>query len=127
MIEMRKRFVLLSAYETLTAKESFCIKEANFEAIGRVQAKKSKLLGQLEKLTDQDLLTTEERVDFNDRIERLQIEEKENEGLLTLLKKENRTKFKSLSKHVSSVSKIRKAYGSASSPSIPSRALKDKA
>jgi hypothetical protein len=36
MTETTKRFVLLGAYEALTEKETFCLKEANFEAVSTV-------------------------------------------------------------------------------------------
>ncbi len=124
---MRKRFILLSAYEELTEKESFCINELNFQEISKVQGKKLKLIGELESLNDHESLSRDEKDNFNARIEHLQIVEKENEKRLGSMKDENRLRFKSLSKHVRSASKIRKAYGSASSPRLQTRALKDKA
>jgi len=127
MIGMEKRFVLLAAYEDLTEKETFCIKEANFEEIRKVQGKKLKLLGEMDALEDGDRLRPEEKEGFNDRIQRLQIREKENEERLNLLMGENRSEMKSLSKHASSVSQIRKAYGSAFSREAPKRSLKGKA
>ncbi len=127
MIGMEKRFVLLAAYEDLTEKETFCIKEANFDEIRKVQGKKLKLLGEMDALGDRDRLRPEEKEDFNNRVERLQIREKENEERLNLLMGQNRSELKSLSKHASSVSQIRKAYGSSISPEAPNRSLKGKA
>lgn len=127
MIGMEKRFVLLTAYEELTEKETFCLKEANFDEIRKVQAKKSKLIGELESLNDQDGVRPEEKENFNSRIEALKRQEKDNEECLKLLINENRTELKSLSKHTSSVSQIRKAYGSPTSLETPVRSLKDKA
>ena len=124
---MEKRFVLLTAYEDLTAKETFCIKEANFDEIQKVQSKKSKLLGELGSLRDKDRLRIEEKGDFSRRVEALQKQEQENEELLSLLMGQNRAELRSLSKHATSVSQIRKAYGSASSLDSPNRSLTDKA
>lgn len=127
MIGTEKRFVLLSAYEELTEKETFCIKEANFDEIRKVQSKKVKLLGELDTLNDKDQLRTEEKEAFNKRIERLQMREKENDERLALLIGQNRVELRSLSKRASSVSQIRKAYGLPSGLEIPNRALKGKA
>jgi len=127
MTEMGKRFVLLSAYEELTEKETFCIKEANFDEIRKVQAKKSRLLEELGSLDDEDRLKSEQRVDFNRRIDRLQTIEQENESRLEALMDQNRSEIKTLSKRSSSASKIKKAYGTASSPDNSSGSLKNKA
>ncbi len=124
---MEKRFVLLTAYEKLTAKETFCIKEANFDEIQKVQSKKTKILVELETLNDQDRLSTEEKMDFNGRLEELQKCERENDERLNMLISQNRTELKSLSKRATSVSRFRKAYGSASSLEPPSGSLTDKA
>lgn len=127
MTEMRKRFVLLGAYETLTEKETFCLKEANFDAVSTVQAKKARLLSKLQSLEDHDALGAGEKEEFNGRLQRLRECEKRNDALLEVLKEENRTQFKSLSKRVNSASQVRKAYGSAANADGSSRSLKDKA
>lgn len=124
---MGKRFVLLSAYEALTEKETFCIKEANFDEIRKVQAKKSRLLEELGSLDDDDQLESEQKAEFNCRIDRLQAKEKENELRLAELMDQNRSEIKALSKRSSSVSQIKKAYGTASSPDNSRGSLKNKA
>lgn len=127
MIETRKRFVLLGAYEALTEKETFCLKEANFDAVSKVQAKKARLLSELQALDEQDSLKAEEKNEFNRRLQQLQEREKRNDTLLGQLMAENRSESKTLSKRVSSASQVRRAYGAASSPSGSKRTLKDKA
>ena len=127
MTETSKRFVLLGAYETLTEKETFCLSEANFEAVSAVQAKKARLLSELQNLDAGESLEAEEKADFNLRLQQLQECEKRNDALLDELKKENRSQFKELSKRASSASKVRKAYGSASVAGGKTRTLKDKA
>ncbi len=127
MTETRKRFALLGAYEELTEKETFCLKEANFDAVKEVQAKKAKLVGELQRFEGGGQLSPSEKEEFNSRIEILLGSEKENEALLEALKSENRAQFKSLVKQSNSVSKIRKAYGSASNPTTPTRTLKGQA
>ncbi len=127
MNEPRKRFVLLDAYEALTEKETFCINEANFEEISRVQAKKSKLLAELESLSDTPLLDEKEISEFNQRIDTLRERETSNSLRLDGLMKENREQFRDLSKRANSASQIRRAYGSASNPAAPNRSLKNKA
>ncbi len=127
MTETSKRFVLLSAYESLSEKETFCLTEANFEAVSVIQAKKARILKELQALEDQDSLGPEEKAEFNRRLERLQESEKSNDAMLDKLKEENRAQFKSISKRVSSASQVRKAYGSASSADGSTRTLADKA
>ena len=127
MIEQRKRFALLGAYETLTEKERFCLKEGNFEAIGELQEKKLRLLKDLERLEDASSLAATEKNEFNSRLEKVLAVESENEALLEELKVENRSQYRALSKRFTSASKIRRAYGSASNPNAPRRTLKDQA
>jgi ribosomal protein L34E len=127
MIETRKRFILLGAYEELTEKETFCLKEANFDAVSTVQGKKARLLSELQSLDDQGTLETEEKDEFNRRLQQLQECEKGNDILLGELMKENRSEFKTLSKRANSASQVRRAYGSAGNASGAKRALKDKA
>jgi predicted nucleotidyltransferase len=127
MTETRKSFVLLGAYEALTEKETFCLKEANFEVVSKIQSKKDRLLKELQNLEDRESLESDEKDEFNRRLQILQECEKSNEALLKRLKAENRSQFKSLSKRASSASQIRRAYGSAANPDGLKRNLKDKA
>ena len=127
MTGTRKRFILLGAYEGLTEKETFCLKEANFDAVSTVQAKKARLLSELQGLDDQDTLETTEKDEFNRRLQKLQECEKDNDALVLELMKENRSEFKTLSKRSNSASQVRRAYGSAGNASGAKRTLKDKA
>ncbi len=127
MTETTKRFVLLGAYEALTEKETFCLKEANFEAVSTVQAKKARLLSELQNLDDQETPEIAEKVAFNRRLKQLQEYEKSNDALLVKLMEANRSESKSLSKRANSASQVKKAYGSAGNSSGLKRALKDKA
>ena len=127
MTTTRKRFVLLGAVEDLTEKETFCLKEANFEKAVEVQAKKARLIGELKRLEDHESLSQSEKDEFNSRLDRLLVCENKNEMALEQLKTDNRSQFKTMSKHSSSVSKIRKAYGSASNPDASTPILKGQA
>ena len=109
MTETRKRFVLLGAYEALTEKENFCLKEANFEAVSTVQAKKARLLSELQSLDDQETLEIAEKVAFNRRLKQLQEYEKSNDALLVKLMEANRSESKSLWKRANSASQVKKA------------------
>lgn len=120
-----RRFALLEGYETLTEKEGVCLREANFDALGIVQAKKAELLKALEALEDSKELTLEQKEEFNRRLESLREQEYRNARELSRMQSENRADLKSLSAQANAASNIRKAYGS--DKGDRARSLKDRA
>ena len=124
---MKRRFILLDAYERFTEKEALCLKESNFKAAHKIQEKKSKLIRELSVLDDLNSIDEAERRDFNQRIEDLERIEAENAQLLDQMQGENRMKARSLSKQVSAVSGIQKAYGSSRGKPMTEGGLKGKA
>lgn len=108
---MKRRFILLDAYERFTEKETLCLRESNFDEAARVQGKKSKLIRELANLEERDNLSEKEVQEFNRRLADLERNESENAQLLDQMQGENRMKARSLSKQVSAISGILKAYG----------------
>ena len=108
---MKRRFILLDAYERFTEKETLCLRESNFDEAVRVQGKKSKLIRELANLDERDELSEKEVQEFNRRLADLERNESENAQLLDQMQGENRMKARSLSKQVSAISGIQKAYG----------------
>ena len=127
MTQSPKSLVLLEAYEELTAKESFCLKEVNIKGVLATQEKKAKLLAGFRKLEPSEELSEEAKADFDRRIQNLLEREAENSKALESLIEENRLAYKLLSKHRNSASNIRKAYGAKSSSLSNSKSLKDQA
>ena len=101
---MKRRFILLDAYERFTEKETLCLRESNFGEAVRVQGNKSKLIRELANLDERDNLSEKEVKEFNRRLADLERTESENAQLLDQMQGENRMKARSLSKQVSAVS-----------------------
>ena len=120
-----RRFALLEGYETLTEKESLCIREGNFGEIASVQQKKANLLKALQSLEDASDLSGEQKDDFNRRLTALEEQENRNALELERMRSENRAEFKSLSARANAASQVRKAYGSSKGDRLGT--LKDKA
>jgi len=110
---MKRRFILLDAYERFTEKETLCLKESNFDEALRIQGKKSKITRELADLDDADSLSRKESQEFNRRLADLERIELENSQLLERVQAENRSQARALSKRLLAVSSIQKAYGSA--------------
>ena len=125
--EMKRRFILLDAYERFTEKETLCLRESNFDEALRVQGKKSKLISELAVLDDGDSLSENESQEFNRRLADLKRIEEENAQLLGQMQGENRSQAKSLSKQVSAVSNIQRAYGNSGGKPMSEGGLQDKA
>lgn len=109
MSSLPKQLVLIEAYEELTDKESFCLKEGNIEGCLKVQGKKAKLLPELQLLKGASM-STELRATYQERLNRLQEIEQNNAAVLSQLIEKNRNEHKKLSKQSGSASKFRKAY-----------------
>lgn len=124
---MKRRFILLDAYERFTEKETLCVKESNFDEALRVQDKKSKLIRELADLDDAGALDEKERQEFNRRLADLERIELENSRILEAMQGENRSQARSLSKQVLAVSSIQKAYGGSGSKPFTEGGLEGKA
>ncbi len=127
MDSIPKQMVLLKAYEELTEKETFCLREANIKGMLELEDKKAKLLEELQRLAAEADLSPETREEFNRRVSILLKQEKENEIFLEKLMQENRAAYKKLSQNADSASKIRRAYGKTGMGSSSSRTFKDQA
>ncbi|GEM_PF-906224 len=125
--KMKRRFILLDAYERFTEKETLCLKESNFDEALRLQGKKSKIIRELADLDDAERLSEEKRQEFNRRLADLERIESENGQLLERMQSENRSQVRSLSKRVLAVSSIQKAYGSSGGKATTERGLEGKA
>ena len=123
---MKRRFILLDAYERFTEKETLCLRESNFDEAVRVQGNKSKLIRELANLDERDNLSEKEVKEFN---RRLRILSEPSRKMLSFWNKcrENRMKARSLSKQVSAVSGIQKAYGKSGGKPMTEGGLEGKA
>ena len=128
MAESRsKATVLVEALEELIRKETFCLKEENYEAVGRLQDKKEPLVRGLQEL--QGALRSEgERADLNRRLDILREQEQANVATLGERMKENREAFRKLGANAKSATTLLKTYGKpgGAAPSVPG-GLKGKA
>ena len=124
---MKRRFILLDAYERFTEKETLCLRESNFDEAVRVQGKKSKLIRELANLDERDKLSEKEVQEFNRRLANLERTESENAQLLDQMQGENRIKVRSLSKQVSAVTGIQKADGKSGGKPMTESGLEGKA
>lgn len=104
-----RRFILLSAYEDFTRRETVCIREDNFERLETVQSKKAKVIEELSIL--EDTPTEDERSQFNKRIEVLLESERANEAMLKEKIASNRQAYRKLSASAVAANKLRKTYG----------------
>lgn len=106
-----RRFILLSAYEDFTRRETVCIREEDFDRLESLQSKKEKVIAELSGLADSP--TDTERADFNRRIEALLESERSNEALLTEKMASNRQAYRKLTANAVAANKLRRAYGPA--------------
>ena len=121
-----KHFILLSAYEELTQKETFCIGESNFEAVVRVQEKKRSLLAGLAGLAAADLAEAD-RAAFSRRVEALREQEDRNAEALDARIKDNRLEYRKLTMNAKSAPQLIRAYAGRPRQGDASRDLKGRA
>lgn len=120
-----RRLVLLAAYEDFTRRESVSLRDENFELLGQLQDKKSKVAAELSALADEP--DAAEREDFERRIAQLLEKEEDNARLLAQKMASNRQELRQLSKNSVSANNLKRTYAAPIDRSRTSGTLKDRA